>query len=204
MRGLDIVFAKKSYFSYIFCVFFINYYYLCNLYITTMVEVKIKDSSLAAAAQEGIDAFLNIIINCTREAIGGELTSENMSRMSSDQITLMGYAILRDELMDGGFVQLIHNGYGGFFFRNPFDTAVREWGLLDLCHLMRHVKKIYKKNGSMLEQEYTEEEFMALYEQYPEYEDYDDDFVTHEEEWSKAIARYVDEHLEDFVVILDN
>lgn len=166
-----------------------------------MIEVNIHDSELRQAAEEGIDAFLDLVIAKTREAIGGELTAENMSKMSSKQITLIGYATLREELMDGGFVQLIHNGYGPFFFRNPFDLAIREWGAIDLCRLMRRTKKQYQRYRSEIEMEMSDDDFMALYEKLPVFEDLDDEFVTNEEQWSKQIAFYVDEHLGEFVQI---
>ena len=39
---------------------------------------------------------------------------------------------------------------------------------------------------------------MALFEQFPEFDDLDDDFVEHEEKWTEQIAIYVDEHISDF------
>lgn len=166
-----------------------------------MITVSIHDGELRKAAGEGIDAFLNLVIEKTREAIGGELTAENMAQMSSSQITLMGYAILRDEMMDGGFIQMIHNGYGPFFFRNPFDAAMRNWGLVNLCRLIRKAKKQYLRYREEIEQEMTDEDFMALYEKLPAFEDLDDEFVTNEEQWSEQVAIYVDEHLKDFISI---
>lgn len=182
-----------------------------------MVEVKIQDSALAQAAQEGIDTFLDLIIEKTREAIGGELTAENMSQMSSKQITLVGYAILRDEVMDGGFIQLIHNGYGPFFFRNPFDTAMRQWGaavqeltgirgnedtnLIGLCRLLRKARKCYQKYHEQIEADMDYDEFMAMYESLDAFEDFDDEFVSNEESYSEDVARYVDENLTEFVRI---
>lgn len=166
-----------------------------------MTEISILDSELRKAATEGSDAFLNLIINETRKAIGGELTAENMLQMSSSQITLVGYAILRDEVMDGGFIQLIYNGYAPFFFRNPFDAAVRNWGLVDLCRLIRKVKKQYIRYREEIERPMSDEEFMALYEQLPAFEDFDDEFVTNEEQWSDQVASYVDEHLIEFIKI---
>lgn len=168
-----------------------------------MIEVKIKDKELAEAAGQGIDAFLQLVIDRTRDAIGGELTAENMQKMSSDQITLMGYAILREELMDGGFIQLIHNGYGPFFFHNPFDAAIRNWGVVELCRMIRRAKKQYLRYHEEIEREMTDEEFMAAYEQIPIFDDFDDDFVSNEEEWSANVAHYVDEHLERFITIVE-
>lgn len=166
-----------------------------------MMTVSIKDSELRKAANEGIDAFLNLVINKTRDVIGGELTADNMAQMSSNQITLMGYATLRDELMDGGFIQMIHNGYGPFFFRNPFDAAIRNWGVVDLCRLMRKAKKQYLRYREEIEKEMNDDEFMALYERVPAFEDLDDEFVTNEEKWSEMVAIYVDEHLMEFVEV---
>lgn len=166
-----------------------------------MIDVKINDSELAQAAGEGIDAFLDLVIAKTRDAIGGELTAENMAQMSSKQITLIGYATLREELMDGGFVQMIHNGYGPFFFRNPFDAAVRDWGMVDLCRLMRRAKKYYQRYREDIETELTDDEFMALYERMSVFDDLDDEFVSNEEQWSAMVAYFVDEHLEEFVQI---
>lgn len=166
-----------------------------------MIEVIISDTELRKAAIEGPDAFLDLVINETRKAIGGELTAENISLMSSSQITLVGYAILRDEVMDGGFIQLIYNGYAPFFFRNPFDMAVRSWGLVELCRLIRRVKKQYFRYKDDIEHQMSDEEFMALYEQLPAFEDFDDEFVTNEEQWSDQVATYVDNHLADFIKI---
>ena len=164
-------------------------------------NITIPDAELRKAASEGSEAFLNLVIDETRKAIGGELTAENMAQMSSDQITLVGYAILRDEVMDGGFIQLIYNGYAPFFFRNPFDAAVRNWGLVDLCRLIRKVKKQYTRYREEIEHPMTDEEFMALYEQLPAFEDFDDEFVTNEEQWTNQVAEYVDNHLTDFIKI---
>lgn len=94
-----------------------------------MKEVIVKDADLQKAAVEGMDAFLQVFTDAIHQAIGGELNADNMQELSAEQITLLAYVTLRDEVMDGGFVQLIHNGYGPFFFKNPFDRAMRNWGL---------------------------------------------------------------------------
>ena len=44
---------------------------------------------------------------------------------------------------------------------------------------------------------------MALFEQYPEFDDMDDLFVEQEEEWTEQIARYIDEHIERFATVKD-
>lgn len=166
-----------------------------------MTEVKIQDAILAAAAAEGMDAFMGAIVDAIFDAIGGELTAESMAKLNSDQITLLGYSILRDEVMEGGFVQLIHNGYGPFFYRNPFARALKEWGLIDLGRLISKTHKYYSKYHELIERDYTDEEFHALFEQCPEFDDFDDEFVANEEQWTNMVACYLDDNLETFVTI---
>jgi hypothetical protein len=166
-----------------------------------MIEVRIKDSALREAAGEGMDAFVGCFVSATKEAIGGELTAETMAELNSDQVTLLAWDILHEEVMDGGFVQLIHNGYGPFIFKNPFAKAVKLWGLRDLSKLIYEAHTLYTQYHTQIEQDCTEDEFMALFEQYPAFDDMDDAFVENEEEWTEQIARYVDEHIEQFAQI---
>ena len=42
---------------------------------------------------------------------------------------------------------------------------------------------------------------MALFERFAEFDDYDDKFVENEEEWTAAVAHYVDEHIDRFARI---
>lgn len=167
------------------------------------MTIKINDKDLATAANEGVDQFLTTIINAFKQQVGEEeLNAQAMQQLTADQITLWGYMILRDELMDGGFVQLIYNGYGPFFFDNPFAKAMRLWGLHDFSKLLYKAKKVYDEHKADLTKERSDEDFMALFEQYPEFDDLDDEFVEEEEDITSAVAYYVDEHMTDFVEIV--
>jgi len=166
-----------------------------------MKEIRIKDARLQQAASEGMDAFVEVFVNAINEAIDGQLTTETMSELNSDQITLLAYSILRDEVMDGGFVQLIHNGYGPFIFKNPFAKAIKQWGLRALSKLIYNAHSLYVRYGAEIEKECSDEEFMALFEQYEEFDEMDDAFVENEEDWTNMVAVYIDDHIENFAVI---
>ena len=166
-----------------------------------MIEVRIKDSALREAAGEGMDAFVGCFVSATKEAIGGELTAETMAELNSDQVTLLAWDILHEEVMDGGFVQLIHNGYGPFIFKNPLAKALKLWGLRELSKLIYSAHTLYIKYGEQIERDCTDDEFMALFEQFPEFDDLDDTFVEEEENWTADIAHYIDEHIERFATI---
>ena len=166
-----------------------------------MIEVRVKDSALREAAAEGMDAFVGCFVGAIKEAIGGELTAETMAELNSDQVTLLAWDVLHEEVMDGGFVQLIHNGYGSFIFKNPLAKALKLWGLRELSKLIYSAHTLYIKYGEQIERDCTDDEFMALFEQFPEFDDLDDTFVEEEENWTADIAHYIDENIERFATI---
>ena len=146
--------------------------------------IEITDAALRKAAGEGMDTFIQVFTDRYKEVIGGELTAESMPLLTGEQHTLLAYQIFRDEVMDGGFCQLIQNGYGGYIFANPFAKVMRLWGAEDL------------------ERERTDDEFMAMYEQYEAFDELEDEFLEKEEGITAMVASYVDEHLELFAKIV--
>lgn len=168
-----------------------------------MAEVVIKDSQLRQAAANGSEAFMQCVLQSIKDVAGGTLDESALQKLSADQLTLWAYDILREELLEGGFVQLIHNGWGEFFFRNPFALVMKQWGLRDLSKIVYGAAKLYNEYGSQIVQDCTDEEFMALYEQFPDFDDFDDDFVDREEEFSQAVAAYVDENITLFCTIIE-
>lgn len=165
------------------------------------MEIKIKEQQLIEAAEQGFDSFLAAVTEAVKRGIGGELSADNMGQINAAQTTLLAYDALREEVMDGGFVQLIHNGYGPFIFLNPFAKVLKLWGMTDLARLISKGHKLFGKYRSEIERDCDDEAFMALFERYPEFDDLDDNFVENEEEWTAQLAAYVDEHLDDFVAI---
>jgi hypothetical protein len=75
------------------------------------------------------------------------------------------------------------------------------WQMRDLSKLIYDAHSLYVKYGAEIEKDCTDEEFMALFEQYPEFDDLDDKFVENEETYTEQIARYIDENLDKFAVI---
>lgn len=163
------------------------------------MKIEIKDEDLRRAAAEGMDAFIQVFTDAYKKVTGGELTADTMPLLTGEQHSLLAYQILRDELMEGGFCQLIQNGYGGYIFHNPFAKVMRLWGIGDLSKLIYAAKQIYEQHREDLERERTDEEFMAMYEQYEAFDDLEDEFLEKEEEYTARVAEYVDEHLELFM-----
>ena len=167
-----------------------------------MIQITIKDEQLSQAALEGVDEFLQVFIDALRQAIGGEPTPDTMAELNADQMTLLCWDTLHSEVMDGGFIQLIHNGYGPFIFKNPFAKALNKmWHMRELSKMLYEVHTLWLENREELERDCTDEEFMALFEHFPQFDDYDDWFVEREEELVAQIAHYVDENIDKFAIV---
>ena len=138
--------------------------------------IQVTDEALRRAAAEGMDAFLRVFTDAYHTATDDRLTAENMACLTAPQHTLLAYTVLRDELMEGGFCQLVQNGYGAYIFHNPVARALKGWGLDGLARLLHDARRIYDAHREDLERE-------------------------HEEEWTARVAAYVDGHLEEFAEV---
>lgn len=164
--------------------------------------IEIKDSALQAGAADGMDAFINVFTDKYLEVMGDQWTAENMAKLTGEQHSLLAYRIFRDEIMSGGFCQLIQNGYGGYIFDNPFAKVMRLWGADGFSKLIYKAKKIYDANKDDLQRERDDDEFMAMYEQYETFDELEEVFFEMEEQVTDTIARYVDEHIDVFAKII--
>lgn len=164
--------------------------------------ITINDSKLADAALSGMDEFLQVFIEAYLKEIGGNLDADNMHLLNGDQHTLLAWHFFSTEMRDGGFVQLIQNGYGGYIFGNPFAKAIKQFGATDLAKLIYKAKEIYDANKEALERETTEEEFNALYVDFEVFDDLEEIYFEIEEQQTAIIASYVDENIQKFGTIV--
>lgn len=164
-------------------------------------KITVSDSDLRRGAEEGMDGFLKVFIDKYLEVTGGEINAETMPLLNGYQHSLLGYHFFREEVLEGGFVQLIQNGYGPYIFDNPFAKAMRLFGAKEFSKLIYSAKKIYDDNKEDLTRECTDDEFMAMYEQYEVFDDLEEEFMEMEEFVTATLAEYVDEHLSDFAEI---
>ncbi len=164
--------------------------------------IPIKDSDLKLAAEGGMDTFLQVFINKYLEVIGGELSAETMGLLNGSQHSILGYHFFRSEMMEGGFIQLIQNGYGGYIFDNPFAKAMRLFGAKEFSKLIYKAKKIYDANKEDLTKECSDDDFMAMYEQYEVFDELEEEFMEMEEQVTAILAEYIDNHLNDFAEVI--
>ena len=145
--------------------------------------------------------FIEWVTDGYLAAVGGALTEENMEMLSAEQHAVLCYRYVLDEVMEGGFIQLIMNGYAPYVLEGPFPMVVKkEWGMKDFSKLLYEVKKEYHKHQEELSKDMDEDEFMAMYEQLEELNELGDDFLDeHQEEVSPLVAKMIVEELDKFM-----
>lgn len=135
--------------------------------------------------EESIEKLYNLTDEMI-ERVGGQLTDDVMDRLSLDEHCLLAYRYLRDEVMEGGWFQLIQNGFGPYILLGPLPMLMKkEWGLKDFGQYLFDVSREYKKNKEELERDKTDEEFMASYEQFETLNEMGDDFL---DEWEEMVT----------------
>lgn len=164
--------------------------------------IQINKTLLTDAAGKGMDDFLQVFIVAILQKIDGRLTPENMAQLNGSQHTLLAWHFFTTEMRQGGFVQLIQNGYGPYIFENPFAKAMRQFGCAELSKLIYRAKEIYDANKKELTRETTEEEFNAMYVDFEIFDDLEEDYFDMEEQQTALLAQYVDEHIEEFAEII--
>ena len=192
-----------------------------------MIHLDKQEALKKYEALDGI-RFIEWVTDVYLAAIGGALTAENMDTLSAEQHAVLCYRYVLDEVMEGGFIQLILNGYAPYVLEGPFPMVVKkEWGMKEypLCpadispsmgrpcgeeatsnvmkkfsKLLYEVKKEYHKHQEELSQDMSDEEFMALYEQLEELNELGDDFLDeHQEEVTPAVAKMIVENLDKYM-----
>ena len=153
--------------------------------------------------------FIQWVTDGYLAAVDGVLTAENMEMLSAEQHAVLCYRYVLDEVMEGGFIQLILNGYAPYVLEGPFPMVVKkEWGgieglekvMKDFSKLLYAAKSEYHKHQEELLQDMNDEEFMALYEQLEDLNELGDDFLDeHQEEVSPLVAKMIVDHLEKYV-----
>lgn len=165
-----------------------------------MVHLDKQEAREKYETLDGI-AFIEWVTDGYLAAIGGGLTAENMDMLSAEQHAVLCYRYVLDEVMEGGFIQLILNGYAPYVLEGPFPMVVKkEWGMKEFSKLLYEVKKEYHKHLEELSQDMSDEEFMALYEQLEELNELGDDFLDeHQEEVTPAVAKMIVENLDKYL-----
>ena len=144
--------------------------------------------------------FLFVFTDKYLEIAAGE-NREIMQDFTSSQHTLLAYNYFYGEVCNGGFIQLIQNGYGGYIFYNPFSEHLREWGAKKIAEIVDKAKVIYEQHKEKLEAQTSLEEFTKMYDEITDFEPLEDQFYEIMDKETEFIKNYVENNLTQFAVI---
>jgi hypothetical protein len=162
------------------------------------MHVTLSNSLLASIDTQDPADFIKLLAEAYLEAIDNHFDPHTMSRLNAWQHSLLAYYLFKEEVLQGGFVQLIQNGYGPYIFQNPFARSMKLMGAVPFASIIYNARKIYFEHQQELERETTEEEFYALYEQFEAFDNLEDEYYEMEDEINRTLASYVKAHPDEF------
>jgi tetratricopeptide (TPR) repeat protein len=121
--------------------------------------------------------------------------------LNDSQISLLTYSFLYGQVTNGGFIQLVQNGYGGFVFNTPFSEIIKTWGAEKTGEIVEKANVIYDKYKDELEKEKSKKEFSELYKKIKDFKPLEYEFYDIMDEETKIIKEYVEKNVKDFEVI---
>lgn len=115
------------------------------------------------------------------------------------QQMLICYDYIQNHTLQGGFIQLIQNGYINMLV--PMPGWLNMIGDRQMAKLLDDALKVYVENKDILDKETTVEEFAALYNQLPVFHALDKQFENLHPHTIKYILDYATIHIHEFVII---
>ena len=164
--------------------------------------IQITEKQIVDNLKKGPEDYIHLYTDAYLAEVDNELNADNMHKLNGHQHALLAYRYFREEVNYGGFVQLIQNGFGGYIFDNPTAKALRLFGANDTAKIIYRAKEIFDANREELERDTTDEEFTAMYVDFEEFEEIEEEYFKIEKQQTAIIAKYVDDNRELFAEII--
>ena len=152
-------------------------------------------------ASADIDDLYELLVTPLHEELHKRQTFDFFNDLTIGQQLLISYDYVRAQVEQGGFLQLIENGYIGLLPSMPGWLQVI--GANEMAGLLDNVLKIFVENKDILSKERTVEEFAKLYSEFKELEASDTEFMQLNEPTVKLIMEYAMHHPEEFVHVVE-
>ena len=111
---------------------------------------------------------------------------------------------LYGQVTNGGFIQLIYNGYGFSVFESEFINLLEPIGIAKIQNILERAKIFYEKYREKFENVNREnwDDFAELYKKCPEFEKLDEEFYEVMDAEVSILKNFVEKNLSDFVTIV--
>lgn len=117
--------------------------------------------------------------------------------LSAGQELLIRYDYVRMQVLQGGFIQLIQNGYVDLLLAMP--EMLTQIGATEMAQLLDDVLRVYTLNKDALSKETSVEEFAKLYNEFSEFEALDAQFAAIHPKTEKMLVAYALRFPDEFI-----
>jgi hypothetical protein len=146
------------------------------------------------------EVYFDLLVQPLHEELYKRRDFTFLDELSEAQQLLISYDYVRQQVLQGGFIQFIENGYIGLLPSMP------DWlmaiGDHEMAKVIDDVLKVYVLNREMLDRKTTVEEFAKLYEELKEFEIIDERFHKLNDATISKILQYASAHINEFAEIL--
>jgi hypothetical protein len=145
-------------------------------------------------------AFYDLLVQPLHEELYRRQDFNFLDDLSMGQQLLLSFDYVWMQVMQGGFIQLIQNGYIALLPSMP------EWLYNiddpEMAKLIDDVLKVYVLNRELLDRETTVQEFAALYDELKEFEILDEKFREIHTATMQKIMQYAGNHIFEFATVI--
>lgn len=123
--------------------------------------------------------------------IASDPTRKILKEFNQYQHSLLAFNYLYGEVCNGGFIQLIQNGYGKYIFNDPFIESLKAFGAENTANVVEKASDIYIAKRDILEKETTLKEFSELYKEHPSFEQQESEFYLYADDDTQKIKEFI-------------
>ena len=156
---------------------------------------KIKYDKLKTVGDE--HALFDLLCQPLHEELYKRQDFNFVDELSEGQQIMVTYDYIRVQVGQGGFIQLIQNGYVLLLPNMP--EWLQKVGANDMAKVIDDVLKVYVLNRELLDKDHSVEDFAKLYDELNEFEEIDKRFSQYDTTTIKSIVKYADNNLSQFI-----
>lgn len=166
-----------------------------KVFLPTITKQELKDAS------DDVWDYLLLFVDKYEEYLDSKSGNGKLDNLSKEQQALIRFNYLCGQIDNGGFIQLIVNGYGKEIFLSTFSEDILKFGAKKVSNLVDKTKPLYEKHKTEMEKKLSAKKFSELYQKFTEFEELDVLFYEFNESEAKKVKSYVKNNLKLFATV---
>lgn len=148
-----------------------------------------------------MNAYYDLLCQPLHEELYKRQDFSFFDELSEGQQMLVCYDYIQNHVLQGGFIQLIQNGYVNMLL--PMHTWLAGVGAEAMMQVIDEALKAYVENRDILDKDLSPQDFANLYEQLPVFTPLDRRFEELHAATVNQVLQYATNHISDFAILVD-